>query len=122
MATPDHIRIPRPKITRSFSSSSPQTRSQGKASSNSPKRRRLTLYSPPQDEPTLFPMTVSYAPRHEHEPFYTYPHRYPLMYGSAEIVMCRCGCWRLNRGCNDKWEDSDVRTAIREAVESLEEL
>jgi len=45
----------------------------------------------------------------------------PLTYGSAEIVFCRCGCWRLNRGCNDQWESKDVRDEIREAVEALEE-
>lgn len=61
------------------------------------------------------------APRHVHEPFWTFPERMPLTYGSAEIVFCRCGCWRLNRGCDDKWESKDVRDEIREAVEALEE-
>lgn len=72
-------------------------------------------------EPTLFPLEVSFPPRHEHEPFWTYPERLPLVYGSAEVVFCKCGCWRLNRGCNDEWTDKDIRVEMREALEACAE-
>jgi hypothetical protein len=61
---------------------------------------------------------VSTPPHHVHEDFYVTRHRLPLVYGSAEIILCRCHCWRTNYS---EWSSQDFREAIQEAVDALED-
>lgn len=89
-------------------------------------KRRLLSAHLEGEQPTLFPLETSIEPRHVHEVHHIHNKRYPLRYGSSEVQVCACGCWRLSWhdpvGKQADWKNSDVRIALIRAHEAMEEL
>lgn len=71
----------------------------------------LHVAYPIPDEPTLFPLVNSVAPKHEHVHHHDGP-RVPLVYGSAATSMCICGSWRTMHHSPGPWYETDIRLAL----------